>query len=83
VKDCVKYLGIYISKNLIIRQQLNFNNKIKLVKKGFIHFKQVYPDLFFLLCLYLFKILLVKKLIDYWLIFVGKISTTILKKKFW
>ncbi len=32
VKECIKYLGIYISKNMSDRQQLNFNNKIKKTK---------------------------------------------------
>ncbi len=32
VKECIKYLGIYISKNMSVRQQLNFNNKIKKTK---------------------------------------------------
>ncbi len=35
VKECIKYLGIYISKNMSDRQQLNFNNKIKKTKMIF------------------------------------------------
>ncbi len=35
VKECIKYLAIYISKKLSVRQQLNFNNKIKKTKMIF------------------------------------------------
>ena len=32
VKQCVKYLGIHIAKDMVLRQQLNFLPKIKKTK---------------------------------------------------
>lgn len=97
VKQTVKYLGIQITKDMELRQQLNFLPKVKKLNQFLIcGCRETYPFLeecyylklkvyqgsFILLCHFFLMMHFVKKSIVYLLILFGKIDTTISRKKF-
>ena len=93
VKQTIKHLGIHITKDVKLRQQLNFLNSSHFLICGcretspfleecYYQNLRVYQGLFFLLCHFFLMMLCVKKSIVNLLILFGKIDTTISRKTF-